>query len=89
MVLQLEDLEKEDIRDLMLKEFEKDILENKTYLSPRLKEGFSSKYIELVKEAIKNGNDNTLALSIISNNCLNSSETQRRQGKVIILKMYQ
>jgi|Deesub1362B_J571_1020462.scaffolds.fasta_scaffold02160_8 hypothetical protein len=86
MSLNLENLE--EVRGLMLEEFETDLKEGKLYLSPRLKEEYIEIYIELFREAIKSGNDKSLAESILISNCLKSTEIRKtRSGKITETKV--
>jgi len=73
IMLRLENLD-EKTRKLMLEELELDIKNNTLYISPRLKESCKERYIELFREAIKNGNDMTFAKSLRESGCLKSRE---------------
>jgi len=83
MVLRLENLNDERIRQFMLNEVEMDIKEGKIYFSSRLKKESYETYISLLKESIQNGDDDSLANEIRSKNCLKSTETSRRRGGTI------
>jgi hypothetical protein len=87
MTLELKNLDDDNIRELMLREFENDIAEGRCYFSPRLKEEMHDKYIELMRNAIKSGNDESLAQEIQTNDCLVLCETAKRNNKIITKKV--
>ena len=67
-------------RQLMLNEIEYDIKKDNLYISPRLNEQGVTKYPELLRKAILDGSEVTLAESLIINVCIKETE-QRRKPK--------
>lgn len=61
-------------RELMINEVELDINNKKLYLSPRLSDFGKKQYPQLLKNAILEGNETTLAANIKAQNCLNLTE---------------
>lgn len=87
MGLNLDNLGLNNVRNLMLNEFENDIHEGKVYISSRLKEGSKDVYINLMREAIQRGDDGSLAKAILEKNCLNIKEPRRSQRGIIIVRV--
>lgn len=83
MALNLENLD-EKTRKLMLEEVSRDTSQNKLYLSPRLNNEGKQRYANLLKKAINEGNDTSLAREIIGFKCLNDTESSTTKlGKAI------
>lgn len=78
MSLNLENLDYDNIRELMLDEFEKDIAEGKIYLSPRLREDYHHTYLDLMREAIQSGDADSLANQIFTKKILKLREQKRK-----------
>jgi len=75
-------------RRLMLQEVERDIAAGVLYLSPRLSEQGQGDYPNLLKGAIREGNDTTLAAALRDWNCLNTEEErQKADGTVSTVKV--
>ncbi len=70
MPLHLENLDDENVRALMMEEFEKDVADGVCYHSNRLKPNCYGIYDGLMREAITNGNDASLSEAIRSGNIL-------------------
>ena len=86
MGLNLENLD--EVRDLMLEEFEMDLKAGKLYFSDRLREDCKETYIKLLKEAIKTGNDESLAKDILRHNCLKREVVKKTKSrKTIVAKV--
>lgn len=66
-------------RELMISEIESDINEEKLYLSKRFNVNGNKLYPELLLEAVKSGNEESLALALKQNNCF--AEKEARNGK--------
>ncbi len=79
MTLRLENLD-DRTRHFMLEEFELDVASGTLYLSPRLSESGRSEYKSLLMEAIKSGNDDSLAQALRSHNRMKLTE-QRQKPK--------
>jgi len=60
--MKLSNLDDEGVRTLMLDEIDSDIAQNKLYMSKVLKPGYKNVYIDLLKEAVSNGDSDSLAL---------------------------
>lgn len=73
MALKYEDLD-ERTRKFMLDELAYDLINNNLYTSPRLSERGQKDYVELLREAIKNGNDSSLTDSLRSQGRINLYE---------------
>ena len=78
MSLNLENLDHPNVRELMLREFEKDVTEGRIYLSPRLKEDSHQTYLDLVREAIKSEDADSFAIQILARDCLKKTEQRRK-----------
>ena len=57
----------------MLEDSETDLNQEKLYQSPRVKNSSQDRYVTLLREAILNGDDESLAMQIKENDCLKSS----------------
>ena len=79
MTLRLENLD-DRTRHFMLEELELDVTSGTLYLSPRLSESGRSEYESLLREAIKSGNDDSLAQALRSHNRMKLTE-QRQKPK--------
>ena len=78
----------EKTRKFMLKELEIDIENGRIYISPRLNSLGQSKWIELLKEAIKDYDDRWLANQLRVRGYMKSHETRRtRTGRMITAKV--
>lgn len=73
MALKLGNLDKYT-RKFMLDELEYDLINNNLYISPRLSERGQKDYVELLREAVKNGNDSLFADSLRSQGRINLYE---------------
>ena len=78
MSLNLVNLDDDNVRELMLQEFEADVVQGKVYLSDRLQAQSHETYINLMMEAIKSGNSDSLASKIQSQKILKSIEIKRK-----------
>lgn len=78
MSLNLENLDYSNVRELMLTEFEKDIIKGSIYLSSRLKEDSHQTYLDLMRAAIKSGDADSLATQIRARNCFKITEQRRK-----------
>lgn len=87
MVLNLINLNEDKIRDFMLSEFENDIKTKNIYRSPRLKDGFYETYFDLVRAAIKEGNDSSLAEQIDSNGCIKAMTPRKLKSGTKMVKV--
>lgn len=87
MSLNLENLGERDVRKLILEEVEMDIKGCKLYLSSRLKDGSKEIYVKLLRDAIIKGNDDSLAIAILNNNCLESTIPRKTRSGTIMAKM--
>jgi hypothetical protein len=85
MALNLVNLDDEEIRILMLKEVEEDEIQGKTYFSPRLKEDCTELYLKLLKDSIKQGNDESLATEILQSKCLKSAMPRKNPSGIITI----
>lgn len=79
ITLRLENLD-DRTRHFMLEELELDVTSGTLYLSPRLSESGRSEYESLLREAIKSGNDDSLAQALRSHNRMKLTE-QRQKPK--------
>ncbi|BDZ71421.1 hypothetical protein [Methanobacterium petrolearium] len=70
MGMKLLNLEDEGIRTLMLDEINSDIAQNKLYMGKDLKPEYENVYTDLLKEAVSNGDSDSLADEIVDNSCL-------------------
>jgi hypothetical protein len=77
MVLQLNHLQEPDVRKYMIDELEFDKTNNNFYFSNRLQTIKHSVYIDLLRQALKEGNDESLASEIERNSCLIQQETRQ------------
>lgn len=78
----------EKTRKFMLEELEMDIKHKKIYISSRLNSLGQSKWIELLREAIKSYNDDWLANQLRIKGYIKSYETKKtRTGKMITAKI--
>lgn len=68
-------------RQLMLEELEYDMQREKLYYSTRLTDRGRSEWPSLLREAIENGNDISLAQALRQRRCLKSYE--RRKGRLV------
>lgn len=64
-------------RDLMVAELDHDLSSATVYLSPRLSDIGRAEYADLLRDAMQNGSDDTLAAALGSDGRLNAKETQR------------
>jgi len=87
MKMNLINLDSTSVRKLMLDEFNGDLKEGKVYLSIRLMDDCKDTYTNLMIEAIKNGNDQTLAEDLVKNNCLKSIMPRRTRNGVIMVRV--
>jgi len=62
----------------MLEEIEQDITANKLYYSPRLSPQGRQQYPELLRNAVRNGSDQSLASELRAYGCLNATEERRK-----------
>jgi len=87
MGLHLENLD-ERTRQHMVKELERDTANGKLYLSSRLNEQGKKEYENLLRQALQNGNDETLAQRLRSGGLLRSTEEkQKRTGGVTMSRV--
>ena len=78
----------EKTRQFMLKELEMDVKQGRVYISPRLNSLGQSKWVNLLKEAIKNHDDDWLANQLRSRGYMRSHEIRRtRTGKTTTAKV--
>ena len=78
----------EETRKFMLEELEMDIRYNQVYISPRLKSLGQSKWVELLREAIKSYDDDWLADQLKIRGYMKSYETRKtRTGETITAKV--
>lgn len=77
----------DDIRNLMLDEIDMDIKNNTLYLSKRLNYHGQSKYPELLKKAIIEGNDSTLAADLRYENYWEEKEPRRTRNGIKYTKV--
>lgn len=87
MSLNLENLDENGIRALMLEEFEMDLKGGNLYLSPRLKSDSKETYVKLLRDSILTGNDESLATTILKTNCLESTMMRNTRGRTSLAKM--
>lgn len=80
------DLE-QNVRELMLSEVEYDVKNNKLYLSKRFSVDGQTQYLDLLKEAIKNGTEESLGRSLAIPGFFNSEETRNTQKGTITAKI--
>lgn len=73
MVFKFENLDSKT-RQLMMDELEMDIKNKRLYLSSRLSEIGKKQYPQLLKNAIQENNETTLANNLKTQNCLNPTE---------------
>ena len=86
--MNLESLDFQNVRELMIQELDEDIDNSNIYLSNRLIPTSHQKYQDLFKDACQSGNPNTFAMNIQSNRCLKTTETSRsRSGNIINKKV--
>lgn len=76
-----------EVRDLMLDEVEIDVEGNKLYISSRLVAGMEPKYIDLLKEAIRNHDDDWLANEIKNGGLMREREMRTRQRRTSTVKI--
>lgn len=84
--LQLRDLD-EVTRGYMLEELERDIESNNLYISDRLSERGKIDYPNLLRQAIENGNDATLATQLRLHGRLRTREPRTIRGKTSMVKV--
>lgn len=77
----------EKTRQFMLDEFEQDLRNNTLYFSPRLSERGRTEYPNLLREAIKTGDDSILASAIATGGCLSPTEPRRTRTGVTTAKV--
>lgn len=77
----------DEIRTLMIKEIDMDIAKGSLYLSPRFNNEGKRKYLELLKDAVKYGNEETFASALIKNNCFNEYEIRTTKKGTIRAKV--
>ena len=87
MPLHLENLDYENVRELMLNEFESDVRTGRIFLSNRLKKSAHTTYLDSMKTAIKSGDDDSCASQLEMNNCFEEYETKQVKGKLIKSKV--
>ena len=85
--MDLIDLEKEEIRKLMLNEFDKDVNEETVYLSKRLKEEYHKLYKEALRKALSEGTPKSLSEEISQKNMLMSVVSRQTKKGLIQAKM--
>lgn len=68
----------EETRALMLDELERDLDDGSLYMSKRLLEGKEDDYVEALRQALKDGDETTLAQSIRQGKMLKSRERRRK-----------
>jgi hypothetical protein len=85
-VLQLADLN-EQTRQFMLEEIERDIANDKLYLSPRLSDRGLVDYPNLIREAARGYDDDWLAENLRGNGRLNTHEQRRTKSGVIMAQV--
>jgi hypothetical protein len=76
-----------ETRELMIEELQYDLQNDSLYLSSRLSANGKAMYVDLLSEAMKNGNTQTLGDSLLRNNCLNSSVARRTKNGTTLTKM--
>ncbi len=86
MPLNLKDLD-EQTREFMIEEIEHDINNGTLYISPRLTEGGVNEYPTLLRTAIENGNDDSLATNLRSHGLLKETEQRNTRGGITIAKV--
>jgi len=86
MSLDFEDLN-ELQRGYMLEELDYDLERGSLYLSKRLNERGIELYPQLLRMAIKEGNDATFAHELLMKNCLKSKEERTVKGKAVVAKV--
>ena len=85
-MFQFEELD-EVTRKFMLQEFERDFAAGTLYLSDRLTATGKTTYPELLRQAIKDGNERTLTQSLQHSGFWNTQEQRVRQGKPYLAAM--
>jgi hypothetical protein len=86
MCFNFENLDK-DVRELMVEELELDVNKSRLYLSLRLNHYGQSEYPELLKKAMEDGDIETLANSLITENYWNMEEPRRTKKGIISCKV--
>ena len=77
----------EKTREFMLRELEMDVEQGKAYISQRLNSLGQSKWVNLLKEAIKSHDDNWLANQLRTKEYMGSREEKTRNGKTTTAKV--
>ena len=67
-------------RNFMEKEFESDVKEQKVYLSNRLTDSGKDRYLELLREAIKNSDSSSLVSNLQSENLFRDQEEYTKRS---------
>lgn len=70
----------ERTRDFMLREVDKDVLDGKLYISPRLNQRGQQDYETLLREAIRENDDDWLASQLRFSGYMNAMESRRKRG---------
>jgi hypothetical protein len=87
MALSLVDLD-ETTRRYMMEEFEQDVQQGKLYVSARLSGIGRENYPALLKQALRSGNDSSLAESLRQPGVLNQTEERKKpKGGISIVKV--
>lgn len=74
----------EQTRKLMLTEVEADIQIGRLYVSKRFNANGRKHYPQLLLEAIRNGDEETLAAALVANDCFEKQELKRSGDDVVI-----
>lgn len=77
-MLNLENLETNKVRSLMLEEVESDIAQGALYMSSYFNGTGNASYAELLREAMRNHDDQWLADSLRRNGCFAATTTRRK-----------
>ena len=85
--MELIDLEKEGLRELILREFNGDVKNDKVYFSKRLKKSSFEQYKEVLKKALSKGTSKTLSEDISKNVLLNPTLVRQTKKGLITAKM--
>ena len=68
----------DDIRTLMMAEFEKDLMDHNAYFCKRFNQQGDAHFLDLMREAILCGNEQTLATKLNSHGAIKQKETAIR-----------
>lgn len=74
-------------RQLMLKEFNHDMECDNCYLSKRFNENGKACFVKIMPEHLLNGNDDTLAEALKSNDCFLTHEERKTKSGTILAKI--